>query len=223
MNTLEFKIQDKATHKSLPFTTTIINGTLTLIVDTESLASSNNAVEAPTAISYIKLAEFPAELVHLVNPLVFKWLALAGSEKGVDKIDNPKILETIKPYRESLEAETTKWKLEHPDNKECPSCITGKINRMYILQLLPFLYTIDTSSMLIELIELLINYVNKGIAQKLPNAPDYHTTFAKALADAYFAEFRSNGVSCPDCKVSAIKTKYNHLIIDKIKELLKFN
>lgn len=247
---LELCVQLLSTKEQIPFKAVFANNKIIILVDDTALNIAKVAeVEMPkgtqmpsvvlpdvknnmdtsdaVASTYSVIAEFPPMLIAHLDKTIFSLLADAETlswEQLSAKYPKP-IADILSKRSEKLQKAIEQWKQQHPNQNECPSCISGSINRRLILQLLPFYYKNDFT-IIIELIDILLNYVNKGITKKdiyqsIKLSVKHSSDIAINILNNYLTEINNLKSGCTSCAKNAVKRKYNNIIVAQLKEILK--
>lgn len=245
---LELCVQLLSTKEQIPFKAVFSNNKIIILVDdtalniakvagfeeskglqTHSVVSNVINTDSSNAVSstYSVISEFPPILIAHLDKTIFSLLADAESfphDQLSAKYPKP-IADILSKRSEKLQKAIEQWKQQHPNQNECPSCISGSINRRLILQLLPFYYKNDFT-IIIELIDILLNYVNKGITKKdvyqsIKLSVKHSSDIAINILDNYLTEINNLKSGCTSCAKNAVKRKYNNIIVAQLKEILK--
>lgn len=245
---LELCVQLLSTKEQIPFKAVFSNNKIIILVDdtalniakvagfeeskglqTHSVVSNVINTDSSNAVSntYSVISEFPPILIAHLDKTIFSLLADAESlphDQLSAKYPKP-IADILSKRSEKLQKAIEQWKQQHPNQNECPSCISGSINRRLILQLLPFYYKNDFT-IIIELIDILLNYVNKGITKKdiyqsIKLAVKHSSDIAINILNNYLTEINNLKSGCTSCAKNAVKRKYNNIIVAQLKEILK--
>lgn len=222
------RVKMASSKQDVPFKVIVLDKEIIVLVDDtpNSLSISNSSQllneEAP---AYTPIIEFPHELVNLLPATIFKWISDADNPKTLDSYDPD--IKIILESKQALNDEViSQWKLSNP-GKDCPTCILGSVNRRLILKLLPFIYK-DSADTILDLIDLLVNYINKGISdQKLyelspgfnPLRLDPSIKMLESFNNELLSAKKSKG--CTQCNLNSIKLKYNNLIKNLLTNILK--
>lgn len=245
---LELCVQLLSTKEQIPFKAVFANNKIIILVDDTALniakvagsevpkdtqmspvvldvknMESSNAV----ASTYSVITEFPPMFIAHLDKTIFSLLADAETlswEQLSAKYPKP-VADILNKRSEKLQKAIEQLKQQHPNQNECPSCISGSINRRLILQLLPFYYKNDFT-LIIELIDILLNYVNKGITKKdiyqsIKLAVKHSSDIAINILNNYLTEINNLKSGCTSCAKNAVKRKYNNIIVAQLKEILK--
>lgn len=245
---LELCVQLLSTKEQIPFKAVFANNKIIILVDDTALNIAKVAgAEVPkdtqmspvvldvknmesskaVASTYSVITEFPPMLIAHLDKTIFSLLADAETlswEQLSAKYPKP-VADILNKRSEKLQKAIEQWKQQHPNQNECPSCISGSINRRLILQLLPFYYKNDFT-IIIELIDILLNYVNKGITKKdiyqsIKLSVKHSSDIAINILNNYLTEINNLKSGCTSCAKNAVKRKYNNIIVAQLKEILK--
>lgn len=216
-NELVILVDDKAFKEKISSTTLDESGkkpiNLPITVKSKSVDSQITG-KSPQIID-----EIPAELVSFLCKDMFKVLSATTEKELQIYPDNIKTL-ILNDLKKLLQKEEEQWKIEHPDQKECPACIKGKANRKILFQLLPFFYSDQTALLIQDLLDILINCVNLG-ALSFYKARNLLDQKADAILNSYLTEINNLKSGCTSCAKNAVKRKYNNIIVAQLKEILK--
>lgn len=216
-NELVILVDDKAFKEKISSTTLDESGkkpiNLPITVKSKSVDSQITG-KSPQIID-----EIPAELVSFLCKDMFKVLSATTEKELQIYPDNVKNL-ILNDLKKLLQKEEEQWKIKYPDQKECPACIKGKVNRKILFQLLPFFYSDQTALLIQDLLDILINCVNLG-ALSFYKARNLLDQKADAILNSYLTEINNLKSGCTSCAKNAVKRKYNNIIVAQLKEILK--
>ena len=236
---MKVSVKLRSTKEDLNFSIALLNDELVILVDdkafkekiSSAVSSGQKPINLPITVkpktvnnqmigkSPQIIDEIPAELVSFLCKDMFKVLS-ATTEKELQTYPyNIKNL-ILNDLKKLLQKEEEQWKVEHPDQKECPTCIKGKVNRKILFQLLPFFYSEQTALLIQDLLDILINCVNLG-ALSFYKAENLLDTKAASILDSYLTEINNLKSGCTSCAKNAVKRKYNNIIVAQLKEILK--
>lgn len=236
---MKVSVKLRSTKEDLNFSIALLNNELVILVDdkafkektSSAVSSGQKPINLPITVkpksvdsqitgkSSQIIDEIPVELVSFLCKDMFKVLS-ATTEKELQKYpDNVKNL-ILNDLKKLLQKEEEQWKIKYPDQKECPACIKGKVNRKILFQLLPFFYSEQVASLVKDLLDILINCINQG-ALSFYKAGNLLDTKAASLLDSYLTEINNLKSGCTSCAKNAVKRKYNNIIVAQLKEILK--
>lgn len=236
---MKVSVKLRSTKEDLNFSIALLNNELVILVDdkafkektSSAVSSGQKPINLPITVkpksvdSQITgkspqiIDEIPAELVSFLCKDMFKVLSATTEKELQIYPDNVKNL-ILNDLKKLLQKEEEQWKIEHPDQKECPACIKGKANRKILFQLLPFFYSEQVASLVKDLLDILINCINQG-ALSFYKAGNLLDTKAASLLDSYLTEINNLKSGCTSCAKNAVKRKYNNIIVAQLKEILK--
>lgn len=236
---MKVSVKLRSTKEDLNFSIALLNNELVILVDDkafkEKISSAASSGQKPINLPItVKpktvnnpmigkspqiIDEIPAELVSFLCKDMFKVLSATTEKELQTYPDNIKNL-ILNDLKKLLQKEEEQWKVEHPDQKECPACIKGKANRKILFQLLPFFYSEQVASLVKDLLDILINCINQG-ALSFYKAGNLLDTKAASLLDSYLTEINNLKSGCTSCAKNAVKRKYNNIIVAQLKEILK--
>mgnify|MGYP000767645118 FL=1 len=236
---MKVSVKLRSTKEDLNFSIALLNNELVILVDdkafkekiSSAVSSGQKPINLPITVkpktvdSQITgkspqiIDEIPAELVSFLCKDMFKVLSATTEKELQTYPDNIKNL-ILNDLKKLLQKEEEQWKVEHPDQKECPACIKGKANRKILFQLLPFFYSEQVASLVKDLLDILINCINQG-ALSFYKAGNLLDTKAASLLDSYLTEINNLKSGCTSCAKNAVKRKYNNIIVAQLKEILK--
>lgn len=236
---MKVSVKLRSTKEDLNFSIALLNNELVILVDdkafkekiSSTVSSGQKPINLPITVkpktvdSQITgkspqiIDEIPAELVSFLCKDMFKVLSATTEKELQTYPDNIKNL-ILNDLKKLLQKEEEQWKVEHPDQKECPACIKGKANRKILFQLLPFFYSEQVASLVKDLLDILINCINQG-ALSFYKAENLLDTKAAAILDSYLTEINNLKSGCTSCAKNAVKRKYNNIIVAQLKEILK--
>lgn len=236
---MKVSVKLRSTKEDLNFSIALLNNELVILVDDKAFkekissaaSSGQKAINLPitvkpnsvdsqiTGTSPQIIDEIPAELVSFLCKDMFKVLSATTEKELQIYPDNVKNL-ILNDLQKLLQKEEEQWKVEHPDQKECPACIKGKTNRKILFQLLPFFYSEQVASLVKDLLDILINCINQG-ALSFYKAGNLLGTKAASILDSYLTEINNLKSGCTSCAKNAVKRKYNNIIVAQLKEILK--
>lgn len=236
---MKVSVKLRSTKEDLNFSIALLNNELVILVDDKAFkekissaaSSGQKAINLPITVkpksvdSQITgkspqiIDEIPAELVSFLCKDMFKVLSATTEKELQTYPDNIKNL-ILNDLKKLLQKEEEQWKVEHPDQKECPACIKGKANRKILFQLLPFFYSEQVASLVKDLLDILINCVNLG-ALSFYKARNLLDQKADAILNSYLIEINNLKSGCTSCAKNAVKRKYNNIIVAQLKEILK--
>lgn len=236
---MKVSVKLRSTKEDLNFSIALLNNELVILVDdkafkekTSSVVSSGQkpinlpiTVKPKSVDSQVTgnspqiIDEIPAELVSFLCKDMFKVLSATTEKELQTYPDNVKNL-ILNDLKKLLQKEEEQWKIKYPDQKECPACIKGKVNRKILFQLLPLFYSDQTALLIQDLLDILINCVNLGALSfyKSRNLIDQQ---ADAILNSYLTEINNLKSGCTSCAKNAVKKKYNNIIVAKLQEILK--
>ena len=237
---MKVSVKLRSTKEDLNFSIALLNNELVILVDdkafkekTSSVVSSGQkpinlppitvkpkSVDSQTTGKNPQIIdEIPAELVSFLCKDMFKVLSATTEKELQTYPDNVKNL-ILNDLKKLLQKEEEQWKIKYPDQKECPPCIKGKVNRKILFQLLPFFYSDQTALLIQDLLDILINCVNLG-ALSFYKARNLLDQKADAILNSYLTEINNLKSGCTSCAKNAVKRKYNNIIVAQLKEILK--
>lgn len=236
---MKISVKLRSTKEDLNFSIALLNNELVILVDdkafkekiSSAVSSGQKPINLPITVkpkavnnqmigkSPQIIDEIPAELVSFLCKDMFKVLSATTEKELQTYPDNIKNL-ILNDLKKLLQKEEEQWKVEHPDQKECPACIKGKANRKILFQLLPFFYSEQVASLVKDLLDILINCINQG-ALSFYKARNLLDTKAAAILDSYLTEINNLKSGCTSCAKNAVKRKYNNIIVAQLKEILK--
>lgn len=236
---MKVSVKLRSTKEDLNFSIALLNNELVILVDDkafkEKISSAASSGQKPinlpitvkpksvdsqiTGKSPQIIDEIPAELVSFLCKDMFKVLSATTEKELQTYPDNIKNL-ILNDLKKLLQKEEEQWKVEHPDQNECPTCIKGKVNRKILFQLLPFFYSEQAASLVKDLLDILINCINQG-ALSFYKAENLLDTKAASILDSYLTEINNLKSGCTSCAKNAVKRKYNNIIVAQLKEILK--
>lgn len=237
---MKVSVKLRSTKEDLNFSIALLNNELVILVDdkafkektSSAVSSGQKPINLPpitvkpksvdsqvTGNSPQIIDEIPAELVNFLCKDMFKVLSATTEKELQIYPDNVKNL-ILNDLQKLLQKEEEQWKIKYPDQKECPPCIKGKVNRKILFQLLPFFYSDQTALLIQDLLDILINCVNLGALSfyKSRNLLDQK---ADAILNSYLTEINNLQSSCSSCAKNAVRRKYNNIIVAKLQEILK--
>lgn len=236
---MKVSVKLRSTKEDLNFSIALLNNELVILVDDkafkEKISSAASSGQKPinlpitvkpksvdsqiTGKSPQIIDEIPAELVSFLCKDMFKVLSATTEKELQIYPDNVKNL-ILNDLQKLLQKEEEQWKIKYPDQKECPPCIKGKVNRKILFQLLPFFYSEQAASLVKDLLDILINCINQG-ALSFYKAENLLDTKAASILDSYLTEINNLKSGCTSCAKNAVKRKYNNIIVAQLKEILK--
>lgn len=236
---MKVSVKLRSTKEDLNFSIALLNNELVILVDdkafkekiSSAVSSGQKPINLPITVkpkavnnqaigkSPQIIDEIPAELVSFLCKDMFKFLSATTEKELQTYPDNIKNL-ILNDLKKLLQKEEEQWKVEHPDQKECPACIKGKVNRKILFQLLPFFYSDQTALLIQDLLDILINCVNLG-AMSFYKARNLLDQKADAILNSYLTEINNLKSGCTSCAKNAVKRKYNNIIVAQLKEILK--
>lgn len=237
---MKISVKLRSTKEDLNFSIALLNNELVILVDdkafkekTSSVVSSGQkpinlppiTVKPKSVDSQIAgnspqiIDEIPAELVSFLCKDMFKVLSATTEKELQIYPDNVKNL-ILNDLQKLLQKEEEQWKIKYPDQKECPPCIKGKVNRKILFQLLPFFYSDQTALLIQDLLDILINCVNLG-ALSFYKARNLLDQEADSILNSYLTEINNLQSGCSSCAKNAVRRKYNNIIVAKLQEILK--
>ncbi len=236
---MKVSVKLRSTKEDLNFSIALLNNELVILVDDKSfkekissaVSSGEKPINLPITIKPKSIEnqvigkspqiidEIPAELVSFLCKDMFKVLSATTEKELQTYPDNIKHL-ILNDLKQLLQKEEDQWKIEHPDQKECPACIKGKVNRKILFQLLPFFYSNQAASLIQDLLDILINCVNLG-ALSFYKARNLLDMKADTILNSYLTEINNLKSGCTSCARNAVKRKYNNIIVAQLKEILK--
>jgi hypothetical protein len=236
---MKVSVKLRSTKEDLNFSIALLNNELVILVDdkafkektSSAVSSGQKPINLPitvkpksvdsqvTGISPQIIDEIPAELVNFLCKDMFKVLSATTEKELQIYPDNVKNL-ILNDLKKLLQKEEEQWKIKYPDQKECPACIKGKVNRKILFQLLPFFYSDQTALLIQDLLDILINCVNLG-ALSFYKARNLLVQEADAILNSYLTEINNLQSGCSSCAKNAVRRKYNNIIVAKLQEILK--
>lgn len=236
---MKVSVKLRSTKEDLNFSIALLNNELVILVDDkafkEKISSAASSGQKPinlpitvkpksvdsqvTGNSPQIIDEIPAELVSFLCKDMFKVLSATTEKELQTYPDNIKNL-ILNDLKKLLQKEEEQWKIKYPDQKECPACIKGKVNRKILFQLLPFFYSDQTALFIQDLLDILINCVNLGVLSFYKER-DLLDQKAASILDSYLTEINNLKFGCTSCAKNAVKRKYNNIIVAQLKEILK--
>lgn len=237
---MKVSVKLRSTKEDLNFSIALLNNELVILVDdkafkektSSAVSSGQKPINLPpitvkpksvdsqvTGNSPQIIDEIPAELVNFLCKDMFKVLSATTEKELQIYPDNVKNL-ILNDLQKLLQKEEEQWKIKYPDQKECPPCIKGKVNRKILFQLLPVFYSDQTALLIQDLLDILINCVNLG-ALSFYKARNLLDQEADAILNSYLAEINNLKSGCTSCAKNAVKKKYNNIIVAKLQEILK--
>lgn len=236
---MKVSVKLRSTKEDLNFSIALLNNELVILVDdkafkekiSSAVSSGQKPINLPITVksktvnnqmigkSPQIIDEIPAELVSFLCKDMFKVLSATTEKELQTYPDNIKNL-ILNDLKKLLQKEEEQWKVEHPDQTECPACIKGKVNRKILFQLLPFFYSEQIASFIKNLLDILINCINQG-ALSFYKAGNLLDTKAASILDSYLTEINNLKSGCTSCAKNAVKRKYNNIIVAQLKEILK--
>lgn len=238
---MKISVKLRSTKEDLNFSIALLNNELVILVDDKAFkekvssttldGSGKKTINLPITVKPKSvdsqttgknpqiIDEIPAELVSFLCKDMFKVLSATTEKELQTYPDNIKNL-ILNDLKKLLQKEEEQWKIEHPDQKECPACIKGKANRKILFQLLPFFYSDQTALLIQDLLDILINCVNLG-ALSFYKARNLLIQKADDVLNNYLTEINNLKSGCTSCAKNAVKRKYNNIIVAQLKEILK--
>lgn len=236
---MKVSVKLRSTKEDLNFSIALLNNELVILVDdrafkektSSAVSSGQKPINLPITVkpkpvdsqvtgkSPQIIDEIPAELVSFLCKDMFKVLSATTEKELQIYPDNVKNL-ILNDLKKLLQKEEEQWKIKYPDQKECPACIKGKVNRKILFQLLPFFYSDQTALLIQDLLDILINCVNPG-ALSFYKARNLLDQEADAILNSYLTEINNLKSGCTSCAKNAVKRKYNNIIVAQLKEILK--
>lgn len=238
---MKVSVKLRSTKEDLNFSIALLNNELVILVDDKAFKEKTSSttldesgkkpinlpitVKSKSVDSQITgkspqiIDEIPAELVSFLCKDMFKVLSATTEKELQIYPDNVKNL-ILNDLKKLLQKEEEQWKIKYPDQKECPACIKGKVNRKILFQLLPFFYSDQTALLIQDLLDILINCVNLG-AMSFYKARNLLDQKADAILNSYLTEINNLKSGCTSCAKNAVKRKYNNIIVAQLKEILK--
>lgn len=236
---MKVSVKLRSTKEDLNFSIALLNNELVILVDDKAfkekissgVSSGQNSINLPITVkpksvenqvigkSPQVIDEIPAELVSFLCKDMFKVLS-ATTEKELQTYPESIKHLILNDLKQLLQKEEEQWKFEHPNQKECPACIKGKVNRKILFQLLPFFYAEQAVSLVKDLLDILINCINQG-ALSFYKARNLLDQKADAILNSYLTEINNLKSGCTSCAKNAVKRKYNNIIVAQLKEILK--
>lgn len=237
---MKVSVKLRSTKEDLNFSIALLNNELVILVDdkafkektSSAVSSGQKPINLPpitvkpksvdsqiTGKSSQIIDEIPVELVSFLCKDMFKVLSATTEKELQIYPDNVKNL-ILNDLKKLLQKEEEQWKIKYPDQKECPACIKGKVNRKILFQLLPFFYSDQTALFIQDLLDILINCVNLG-AMSFYKARNLLDQKADAILNSYLTEINNLKSGCTSCAKNAVKRKYNNIIVAQLKEILK--
>lgn len=236
---MKVSVKLRSTKEDLNFSIALLNNELVILVDdkafkekiSSAVSSGQKPINLPITVkpksvdsqvtgnSPQIIDEIPAELVSFLCKDMFKVLSATTEKELQTYPDNIKNL-ILNDLKKLLQKEEEQWKIKYPDQKECPACIKGKVNRKILFQLLPFFYSDQTALFIQDLLDILINCVNLGVLSFYKER-DLLDQKAASILDSYLTEINNLKFGCTSCAKNAVKRKYNNIIVAQLKEILK--
>ena len=200
---MKVSVKLRSTKEDLNFSIALLNNELVILVDdkafkektSSAVSSEQKPINLPITVkpksvnnqvigkSPQIIDEIPAELVSFLCKDMFKVLSATTEKELQTYPDNIKNL-ILNDLKKLLQKEEEQWKIKYPDQKECPACIKGKVNRKILFQLLPFFYSDQTALLIQDLLDILINCVNLG-AMSFYKARNLLDQKADAILNSY--------------------------------------
>lgn len=237
---MKVSVKLRSTKEDLNFSIALLNNELVILVDdkafkektSSAVSSGQKPINLPpitvkpksvdsqvTGNSPQIIDEIPVELVSFLCKDMFKVLSATTEKELQIYPDNVKNL-ILNDLKKLLQKEEEQWKIKYPDQKECPPCIKGKVNRKILFQLLPFFYSDQTALLIQDLLDILINCVNLG-ALSFHKSRNLLDQKADAILNSYLTEINNLQSGCSSCAKNAVRRKYNNIIVAKLQEILK--
>ena len=152
---MKVSVKLRSTKEDLNFSIALLNNELVILVDdkafkekiSSAVSSGQKPINLPITVkpktvnnqmigkSPQIIDEIPAELVSFLCKDMFKVLSATTEKELQTYPDNIKNL-ILNDLKKLLQKEEEQWKVEHPDQKECPTCIKGKVNSIVTIFLL---------------------------------------------------------------------------------------